>query len=82
MTILSHPNELSRVREGGHDLCGDKHSSMGLTKKALWPVADGRHFYVISIFGHFLLPGYLDDHDEKHAEIHFLPFLANVVFLT
>ena len=42
MTILSHPNELSHVREGGHDLCGDKHSSMGLTKKALWPMAGGR----------------------------------------
>lgn len=77
MTILSHPNELSHVREGGHDLCGDKHSSMGLTKKALWPMADGRHFYVISIFGHFLLPGYLDDHNKKRAETdgcHFLLF--------
>ena len=31
-------------------------------------VVDGRHFYVISIFGHFLLPGYLDDHNKKRAE--------------
>ena len=79
MTVLSHPNELSRVREGGHDLCGDKHSSMGLTKKRCgrWPMADGRHFYVISIFGHFLLSGYLDGHNKKRAETdgcHFLLF--------